>query len=448
MGTLSAKFDQLNPWDWKSVTFPSVGDTVDPEFAGIRPYLAEHNIGISLFQAGSHFDYNLKNAPMYGAYGPPYNQHIAAGTKQQYTGQRPEWIAGGPYAFVTYAIPSTRTQFVLGAMDCFTTSQALIGCSNLRVTAAYANQRFFKGRVQLTAGYFPSGYGTVGMYTGGNMAGTTLGVGSILPSETGQNYPEHITPNATFRWEVTKHVYGVYGVQRSMSPDYPQSNSHDAISLRFTAPDAKAFEQLEVGYRRESAPGVKRLWLRFDGFFNSSHYFDYRTGSSAYLAFLSNYRLQANRTDNNFASSDGVDYQFTQPDEILPFRGLYGGSTVQYAPPQQNLYSQYYEVRAYYLGLFRSRPADMWTLMVNNTEFSKIAINTFHGLAALGVSTPGTPIGQATADDGQTTYSITWLAHQRSGIWSNLGLVYTEHPTVAPRVPNSLVLLVGLSTYF
>jgi|GEM_PF-1411572 porin len=447
MGMLSAKYDKLNPWDWKSVPYPSIGDTLDPEFAGIRPYLAEHNIGITLLYPGSHFDYNVKNPPMYGAYGAPYNQSIAAGTKQQYTGQRPEYMSG-PYAYLTYNIPSTHTQFVVGATDCLVTSEALYGCSNLRMTGAYVNQQFFKSKVQLSAGYLTEAWGSVGMYTGGNMAGTTLGVNSILPAEAGQNEPQHMTPAATLRWDVTKHVYGVVGVQRSMSPDYNESNQHDAIGLRFSVPDAKAFEELELGYKRESAPGIKKFWLRLDGFYNSSHYFDYRAGSAAYLAFLNNNRLQTNRTNNNFASSNGVDYQFTQPDRVLPFRGLYAGGTVQYAPPQQNLYTAYYEARAYYLGLFKSRPLDMWTLMVNNTEFSKIAINTFQHTADYHVSIPGTPIGQTTADDGQTNYSVTWLAHLRSGLWSDVGLMYTEHPTVAPKVPNALVVSVGFSTYF
>jgi hypothetical protein len=135
----------------------------------------------------------------------------------------------------------------------------------------------------------------------------------------------------------------------------------------------------ELGYSRESAPGVKKTFLRFTGLYNTSGFTDYRSGS---LALITN---TAKKSDNNWWISAAIDKQITQPDKMLPFRGLYQGTTLQYIPPQQNVLTKYFEYRGYYIGKFNSRPFDMFTWSVSYLGFSSDATNTLSGTAAYGV---------------------------------------------------------------
>jgi porin len=157
---------------------------------------------------------------------------------------------------------------------------------------------------------------------------------------------------------------------------------------------------------------------------NQTHYADYRTFGNTF-------------TKNNFCSSDGFDFQLTQVDKRLPYRGLYTGGTIQYAPPQQNVYTQYYEWRWYYRGLLKARPMDMTQFMVTNLQSSKIFLKNIDEIA----------LHYKSVSNNNTNISAAWVAHLRSGIWANVGLEYSEHPTTAPKTPNSLVAEATLVFY-
>jgi porin len=212
--------------------------------------------------------------------------------------------------------------------------------------------------------------------------------------------------------------------------------------LRFRIPYAKAFDELELGYNRAASPGVHRLWIRLDGFFNSSHFFDYRKGVAAMMTAQT---LRSNNTDNNWALSDGIDYQVTQPDSTRPRRGLYEGFTVQYDPPQQNLFTNYFELRSYYIGPFARRPNDMLTVMINNIEFSKLGVGV---LEQIPVFFSGGHAPASTGNHTQGNYGVSWIAHIKSGMSMNAGVEYTVHTMVTPQAPNSIVGSVGLGLIF
>lgn len=255
-----------------------------------------------------------------------------------------------------------------------------------------------------------------------------------------------ISPGLNLRYKVSEHFYGITGFQRSINPDgYGANIRHDSVNLRFSNPGSRLLLIQEVGYRKQSAPGVKNLFLRADGWFNFSHFLDFRSGSLALLTASSD---RKNRTDNNFAVSFAADRQLYQPDPSLPFRGFYAGGSVQYAPPQQNLFSQYYEVRLYSIGMFNRRPTDMLSLDINNTQFSKIALRTFAGTAAYGVSNPSAQLGIPTYFTGSTTCGGNWAWHLKPGVYFNTGMQYVVHPTYTPKLPSPVLGIAGLVVFF
>jgi porin len=438
-GEIGAKYDKLNPRIWEASPFPGTGDTIMGDWGRIRETLAKHNFGIYVYSI-SAIDYNLKDSPMYGM---PADSDGKIG--QVYDGQRAT-RSGPQAAYLTYNIPSTDTQFVISGVEAWTNWSSSMGVNNARLVDLNINQYFLKKKLKVTLGYASNLQVYYGVYVAGSLAAGTLGVNGILPVEVGQSSTVNSAPTANFKYNINKHYYTITGFQRSMSPyGSAEGNRHDALNLRFNQPGAKLFLQQEVGYRSSSAPGVKSLFIRADGFFNCSHYFDYRSGSYALLHASS---VRANRTDNNWAWSLAADRQLTQPDPSLPFRGFYGGFSVQYAPPQQNVNTQYYEARGYWIGTFRRRPMDMLTLDINNTEFSKIAIRTFMGTAAYGVVTPSSQLGMSTSSSGQTAYTGVWNWHLRPGLWLGTGLGYTNHPTFSPKLPNPIEAKISFNMFF
>jgi porin len=151
---------------------------------------------------------------------------------------------------------------------------------------------------------------------------------------------------------------------------------------------------------------------------------------------------RANRTDNNWECSLAADRQLTQPDSSLPSRGFYAGFSVQYAPPQQNVYAQYYEARGYWIGTFRHRPMDVLTLDINNAEYSKIALRTFMGTAAYGVSIPSSQLGMSTISSGQSSYTGVRNWHLRQG------LGYIDHPSFSPELPSPIEAKFSFNMFF
>jgi porin len=445
MGMEGAKYDKMCMWDWDSVPCPSVGNTVFPEYGGVREALAKNGFWFSYFETSS-FTTNMAHPPMYGADGkdPVTGKWMTPSSYevQQYSGQRPSFSMPA-YLFVTYTPPSMpRTQFVFNIEESYTTWWQGGFFDKFRISEFYLNQRFMShDRLKVTIGYHHSGWQTVGLYVGGNMAGSLLGVNAIFPTLVGQSMPGMPVPNLNIHFDITKHIYSLTGVETSLAPNASQgeANYSSPLYLPFSitgkngVASTKAMFYQEFDYNRQLAPGVKKLWTRSVVFYNATHYSDYRYFNPANADFN-----PLAESKDNWCISNGIDGQVTQPDKILPFRGLYAGFTTQYAPPHQNPYTQYYESRAYYVGLLKARPFDMITLMINNLEFSK----TFVKNVELGIA------GEATASTGQTNISPTYVALIRPGVWANVGLEYTVHPTIAPITPNSFVVTTGLALFF
>jgi len=101
------------------------------------------------------------------------------------------------------------------------------------------------------------------------------------------------------------------------------------------------------------------------------------------------------------------------------------GATINYAPPAQNLFTQYYEVRAYDFGPLVNRPSDLATLTATRNVYSPV------GLSAL---------TQAGLGHFRETTSIigSYAFHLAEGVFVQPGLGVTVHPIYSPRFDTAL----------
>jgi hypothetical protein len=496
MVEIGQKYDKYNPWDWTAARFPSTGDTLSQEAFGLRENLGKKRIGFLYMYQTEFFD-NLKNPPMYGANGPdasgkyydggattvstPFGlQTVSAKPNQWYYGQRPTYVEN-MLATVTYN-PGSNTQFVFQMLDGITNFGMGTQYNSPRIAGLYMNQAFMNRKLVISAGYVSQGFHTGGFFLDGNVAGSLLGNNAILQGIEGQASPFAVTPSIDARYNVTRNGYVLTAVGSSTNPLTPKAPM-SALAMPFAPHGAKANITQEFGYQRASAPGERKLWARIDGLYNFTHYPDWRTpipmtnvpvntpSGTVYLqtpvttnTSAGAIPLPSGRTDNNWGVSAAFDYQMTAPDSILFFRGNYIGATAQYIPPEQNIYSQYYEFRDYYIGLFKKRPIDMLSVVANHLGFSKPwlkamapitnpswglgdtlqVVGSQNGVPVFG-AVPNNP---ATYDTGQQSYSVSYLAHVHNGLWFLNTLMYTTHPTPFPKTPNSLVYCGALSFFF
>lgn len=430
MFKLNMKYAAVSDWTYDAVRFPGVGDTIDREAGGLRPWLLKRGWNYTI-QMVPNFQYNLANPPMYGANGPDTsgNYHPAnPGTAQSYLGQRPTFN----YPTYVYVIKNIgkNTQFEGCVEEVWTNGVFAYNVNTPRVCQMSLTQYLFDRKMKVIVGYQNDAAQFWGMYTAGNLAVNSLGMLATLPFAEGQANINMAAPAISVRYNFNSHFYSASQVQRSHSPISSTLNYHDMGNLRFSVKGAKANLTQEFGYKRAPGRGMKELWARVDGFYNFSHFNRWDSWNPKYFQFTK-------KTENNFGFYAGVDYQLTQPKTGIPARGLFVGGTVEYIPPQQNLYSQYYEFRTYYRGPMKSRQLDMITVGVNNLEYSKAAVKYLM-----------TVKHATTSYSGQTNYTASYVAHVTHGMWWNAGVDYVNHPSTVPKTPNAFLASTGLAMFF
>ena len=150
------------------------------------------------------------------------------------------------------------------------------------------------------------------------------------------------------------------GIQRASSPEGPFAEKIDnPTGLKWSTPNSALLMVNELGYRKEAAPGQLR-----PGCAPPNVHHQPNTPIS----------LLVGRSNGNYGAYFLADQQFVQlaPVAGQVARGVYAGVSAMYAPPKFNRFSQYYELRAYGIGLLPSRPGDMVSSVIGATSLATI----------------------------------------------------------------------------
>lgn len=381
-------------------------DTVSPELGGVRAALANQGFGI------------------FGSYSPNFRYDVLGHNDhpQLYNGQNPTWRQSESLG-LTYDL--TRVGFggkaqLTMALGSENGSYKSSNPNFLTMSIFAINQRFFDDRLEIQYGYFPMIRQFYGMVLGGNSSAAALGPISVIPVQLGLSL---FSPSPALTIQVkdeSKRWYNRLGIARSASPNrfqYDLDENPTGFKLKVDGSNPLVVD--ELGYKVESAPGQHAQWFRAGAIYNTSHYSDYRHGGM---------------TDNNYGGYLAATYQVTQPDGRSP-RGLYADVKVNYAPEDRNLYGKDFQVTAFYLGPFDSRPRDMASLGFTKSYFSKYAHDA--------VESSGTD-----AERSSTALSLSYAARMTRGIYWVNGLTYQQGPSFAPAADDALLFQTGLNFAF
>jgi len=431
-----------------NIPAPSFADTVTQDDGGMRSTLAKYGIGFIDVNI-SGFGDNLLNYPTSGV-GP---RNLPSGTSdQQYWGQRPSLANYSEFQFTydltQYGIPDGQFQFG-ASISGSTWEHALADRVDFKGVSWY--QTLFNKAVELHFGYFQLGNEFVGIFVGGNYA-NTLGPSSFIPQELGMTLAPANSPAVRVTWNITDVVYEEFAIARSLGiclkPGTNKTCTGDVFyddaynnptATRFSVPNGDALYIDEVGYKQEAAPGVLKTWFRVGGEYNSSEFnnFSLATPRNVFTPGIE---------QGSFAIWALADRQLwqTEPDSAkTAYKGIYGGVTYEYAPPQSNTYSQYYEGRFYGIGIFLSRPTDLTSIVYSHNDFSKIIADDTNEAAALLHS-------GLYAQRFNNALTVSHLFHVMPGVWWGVGASYTDHPSFTYTAPegHDFAVVSSLTTNF
>lgn len=404
------RFDDLSLKGW-AIPYPKVADTILGDKLGVRDALADIGIGISPINT-ANFQYDFLQNDR-GYQGP-----------QLYNGQRITRTNTTVSLTATYdlgqlGLKGGQLATTFSVID--NSFPAVNGPKKVRIGRLHYYQELFGGAVDFKLGYIDNTQEFLGINVGGNLATGNLGPQATIPFQLGLSYGGFAAPGFNLRVKSKNGLYNKIGVQRSLPPGGAAAeNAVNPGGFRFSPPGTGVLMIDEVGFNHPSAPGVKSTWIRAGGIYNTTQFARFgRPGE----------------TRDNFALFAAADRQLTQIDPTKPFRGIYAGGTINYAPPQQNFYTQYYEGRLYAVGLLASRPFDLTSLVSTFNVYSP------QGLAAR------TPSGQG---NYRNTFAVTasYALRVSAGIYLQPGLGVTVHPIYTPRFSPALNGYLSIITLF
>jgi porin len=270
-------------------------------------------------------------------------------------------------------------------------------------------------KIDFKAGWDLNLYEFIGSNVGGNFA-NTFGPAQTIQVLMGLSMPE--APTARFTWHVSDNFYEEFGVQRSMpvagktKNPYYDENTDNPLGIHFNSsiPGTGELFLNEIGYKQEAAPGKPSTWFRYTSMFNNSSFTDFT-------------RLASNgMVRGNNAQSFLLDHQLWQQNPATPataYQGFYVGLSYQMASPNATPVTSYEEGRAYWMAPFR-RPADLFQIVYGHNEFNKYLADFENQFAnQTGI------YGQLRSN----TYTATYLAHLRRGVFASGGFAYTDRPS-------------------
>lgn len=417
-----------------AIHFPSFGDTITQDHGGWRSSLASSGFGLIEYNF-NHFQANMLDTPRRG---PTFNKFY--GSAQTYWGQAPSF-SDTSFMFLTYdlsrfGVPDGQLQFS-GVFARATYRGYVPDVLAMNVLAYY--QTFFDRRLEVKFGLLPNQNEFVGQYIGGNLASTEGPAGSIV-SLLGMSGSPVSTPSFRITAHLTDTVYNETAIMRSLVVNGPTGNAFfDTNALNPTrlrwnvntsdysstaeigAPGTRELFVDEIGYKQEATPTSLYTWARFGAIYNNSTFHDF-TKSVADGGLVRG--PMGPTVDGNagfYFLADQQIWQFAPGAPGRAARGIYVGTTMMYARPQETPITQYYELRLYSKGPFDSRPTDLVSLDMFyqvNSPYYVANLNTLNA--------------QGTYGKGETwSATVAYLAHLMPGVYAGLSLNYTRHPTGA-----------------
>lgn len=375
--------------------FPKMSDTVLRDAGGVRSTLADLGIGF-LGLSKNTVLYNVRDYD-----GPA-----------KYNGKNPTYSTGIQTLFLTFdtgKIGVDNGQIFFTAAAITNGLRVVNGPRYARIGGLGYYQKLAGGAVEIKVGYYDNAQEYVGTAIAGSLASGTLGPQARIPVQLGFGYNGVGTPALNIRLNGKHGLYTKFGVQRAVPPggaaaEIPLNDT----GLRFSVRGAKALFVDEIGVNRPATAGTKSSWVRAGGIYNTTRYRDYRNGG----------------TSENWGVYAAFDQQLTQPSTTAPAKGVYVGGSVNYAPPAQNLYSQYYEGRVYGIGMVPGRPADLASLVATFNSVSPSARRALR---------PG---------DDTEPYAVTvtgsYSYRFSPGVYIQPGLGIAVKPAYYPKAPMAL----------
>jgi porin len=415
----AAPADPYANYRWKglNINLPLPGNTVDGQLGRLRQQIADkYGIGYIGFSINTYYN-NLM----------PHGRTING--QQAYVGQKPTFISqnllGLTFDLSRYGVPDG--QIVAVGYGQWTTWQPL-GPNTINLGTLSYYQTLFNRRVELNFGILSTNTEFAGTYVGGTLQGGIFGPSASLFYENGFGGTPYPVPGFDVTGHITEHVYDKFGVMRASSANglvFENQKNPTGLST-FATPDSGPLFINELGYLRPAAAGLPYTWVRGGALLDKSPFVELDH--------------PAERSNNQYGLYVLADRQITQissrPGQA--HRGLYVGVSAEFAPPNYNKFSQYYEARLYGIGFLSSRPFDQADLVATETVFSDIAVQAAR---AAGRSAHG----------DSTALTLSYSARVTPGIYVNFGLQYANHPSpiiFTSNTGSALNIILGTSIFF
>jgi porin len=282
------------------------------------------------------------------------------------------------------------------------------------------NQILADGKISIQIGEYANDVRFVGSQVGGYLATGSLGPQAVIPFEVGLSFAGFGTPAAEIKFNIPGDFYDRAGVQQSVAPGggNAEVKVNPGVGLKFAPVGTRALFINEFGYEKAASASQEFTWIRVGGIYNTTQFRNFSNGQNA----------------GNWAVYALWDRQLTSLSKKQSYRGLYVGASVMYAPPEQNLFSQYYEARIYDIGPFDARPGDFASLVIFHETYSR------EGQEALAPTAFG-------SNDATSSVIGSYAFHVRPGIYVQPGLGLTTNPSVSHFFNNSFDVYLSLTAY-
>lgn len=285
----------------------------------------------------------------------------------------------------------------------------------------YLYKSFGEDRVQMKAGYLSLDLEFVGFFVGGSTASGASGVYAVLPYEAGMAYFPLSTPAVISRVQATRNTYFKLAAQRSVDPRGGITEiARNHTGFRFRPHGDKVLFLSEGGYLRKASQDAREVWFRAGYMHNTSAYKNLVSGLPE---------------SGNYCGYVLTDYQLVKSNPEHPNQGLYLGGSFMTVPQSVNVYARYFEARLYEEAPFRSRPADLLSVVASRSAYSKSY--TEHLTAQ----------GKSVWRDS-TTLTASYSMRVSAGNYLNIGMGYVHGPAVTPKVSSALKLTVSWTAFF